>query len=202
MATPPPAPGPSGLHPCLPGPPILCLGFLRSLVTPSVLQSPTLPLNPFGLPVSASLPPQPPYSAPSGFSAPRFTPICLKSPPEPHSCEVSPPVPCPGPPHSRDPPWPHLLLRRSLPSEPLLAGPAHFPSPAASGSAQAQSGRGRAGSGLCCPLAASLPFRYRWRRAALHPKRVARRHGPHPGFWSKMCDHWRTASLLKPRVVV
>lgn len=66
--------GPPVLHPWLPSPPIPCLGFSGSRAFPPLYSSPTRPLNPLGLPISASLPPQPPYYAPSGSSAPRFTP--------------------------------------------------------------------------------------------------------------------------------
>lgn len=60
----------------------------------------------------------------------------------------APGLPAPGPPS------PHLRLRRSDPaSRSRPAPPTSRPPPP--GSAQAQAGGGRAGSGLCCPLAAA-----------------------------------------------
>lgn len=158
---------------------------------PSALRPPTRPLNPLGLPISASLPPQPPFSTPSGSSAPRFLPIRLRSPPEPHSSAVSPPVPCPGLPHPREPQGLTCYSATPCPSS-RSRRPRPLPVPRRRGLRAGAVGPRAGGVGPLLPPGGL---------AALSTQRVARHRGPHPGFWSKTRDHWRIASLLEPWVV-
>lgn len=168
-------------------------------------------------PGSAPLAPQAPSSPPRAPRVPAARPA-LQLPTRPPSPVVrssrppglrSPLPPSPAPQHPGPAPGPPPPAPRASPATrrlraqlAALAGPAHFPSLAAAGAAQAQWSPGRAGPGLCCPLAVSRPvteaLSFQVKRCA-PPGGSPWARGPHARLCSQAA-HWRVASLLKPWV--
>lgn len=148
-----------------------------------------------GLPAS----PAPLFRTLRFLSAP-FHPIRLRFPPEPHSSAVSPPVPCPGLPHPRDPQG--LTCYSATPGRASHSRPA----PPTSRPPPPRAPRRRIPPAGGWGRASAAPWRPRGPfitggEELRSTQRVAQRGGPHPGFWSKTRDHWRIASLLEPCVV-